>query len=252
MRYAARAARWVRENRPADYARICAKRAFDEAAGDGVWHRIAEQHVSLVRTGAGHFLQQDGYLDKEQTLVADLDGRAPHQSKWSWDRILRSCFHQAGGRVARGLFLRRGVRLTRSTAISTSTNRAPVHESSLSPASMPSLPRASATEKASKCTCARRGWTLDDYNREVAGGCHVTSMAGRGSRWSRVSGACASATACCRSIRGCLRRVESLSFRSLSGRVLTVKVTSTAVEVLKRGRSVESLSAAAASSWRKK
>src|SRR5690606_36084190 len=41
----------------------------------------------------GIFLQQDGYLDKEQQLVADLDASdRPLNQHWSWDRILRSCF----------------------------------------------------------------------------------------------------------------------------------------------------------------
>ena len=41
----------------------------------------------------GVFLQQDGYLDKEQILVKDLDpSNLPLNQKWSWDRILRSCY----------------------------------------------------------------------------------------------------------------------------------------------------------------
>lgn len=39
------------------------------------------------------FLQQDGYLDKEQILVKDLPAAdRPLNQKWSWDRILRSCY----------------------------------------------------------------------------------------------------------------------------------------------------------------
>ncbi|MEO6849245.1 MAG: family 65 glycosyl hydrolase domain-containing protein, partial [Mucilaginibacter sp.] len=39
------------------------------------------------------FLQQDGYLDKEQILVKDLPAsERPINQKWSWDRILRSCY----------------------------------------------------------------------------------------------------------------------------------------------------------------
>ena len=104
MRYAARAARWVRENRPADYARICAKRAFDEAAETAVWHRIADNMYLGEDRELGIFLQQDGYLDKEQTLVADLDpAERPINQKWSWDRILRSCFIKQAD-VLQGLY----------------------------------------------------------------------------------------------------------------------------------------------------
>ncbi|MBS5526521.1 MAG: glycoside hydrolase family 65 protein, partial [Alistipes sp.] len=104
MRYAARAARWVRENRLADYARICAKRAFDEDAETAVWHRIADDMYLGEDRELGIFLQQDGYLDKEQTLVADLDpAERPINQKWSWDRILRSCFIKQAD-VLQGLY----------------------------------------------------------------------------------------------------------------------------------------------------
>ena len=39
------------------------------------------------------FLQQDGFMDKEQLMAADLDpAERPINQHWSWDRILRSCF----------------------------------------------------------------------------------------------------------------------------------------------------------------
>ena len=71
MRYAAESAAWVRENRPADYARICAKRRFDETAETKRWLEIADGMYFGEDRELGIFLQQDGYLDKEQTLHAD-------------------------------------------------------------------------------------------------------------------------------------------------------------------------------------
>lgn len=52
MRYAAEAARWVRENRPADYARICAKRRFDET--DEAVARNRRRHVLRRGPRTGH------------------------------------------------------------------------------------------------------------------------------------------------------------------------------------------------------
>lgn len=242
MRYAARAARWVRENRPADYARICAKRAFDEAAETAVWHRIADDMYLGEDRELGIFLQQDGYLDKEQTLVADLDpAERPINQKWSWDRILRSCFIKQAD-VLQGLYffgeefdldtLRRNFYFYEPRT---------VHESSLSPCVHAVLAaRLGDLEKAVEMYLRTARLDLDDYNREVAEGCHVTSMAG--SWLSVVEG-----FGGMRVRDGVLsfdprlpETWESLSFKvNFRGRVLTVKVTRTAVEVSNEGDPVE-------------
>ena len=242
MRYAARAARWVRENRPADYARICAKRAFDEAAETAVWHRIADNMYLGEDRELGIFLQQDGYLDKEQTLVADLDpAERPINQKWSWDRILRSCFIKQAD-VLQGLYffgeefdldtLRRNFYFYEPRT---------VHESSLSPCVYAVLAaRLGDLEKAVEMYLRTARLDLDDYNREVAEGCHVTSMAGS---WLSVvegfGGMCVRDGVLSFDPR-LPETWESLSFKvNFRGRVLTVKVTRTAVEVSNEGDSVE-------------
>ena len=242
MRYAARAARWVRENRPADYARICAKRAFDEAAETAVWHRIADDMYLGEDRELGIFLQQDGYLDKEQTLVADLDpAERPINQKWSWDRILRSCFIKQAD-VLQGLYffgeefdldtLRRNFYFYEPRT---------VHESSLSPCVHAGLAaRLGDLEKAVEMYLRTARLDLDDYNREVAEGCHVTSMAGS---WLSVvegfGGMCVRDGVLSFDPR-LPETWESLSFKvNFRGRVLTVKVTRTAVEVSNEGDPVE-------------
>ena len=242
MRYAARAARWVRENRPADYARICAKRVFDEAAETAVWRRIADNMYLGEDRELGIFLQQDGYLDKEQTLVADLDpAERPINQKWSWDRILRSCFIKQAD-VLQGLYffgeefdldtLRRNFYFYEPRT---------VHESSLSPCVHAVLAaRLGDLEKAVEMYLRTARLDLDDYNREVAEGCHVTSMAG--SWLSVVEG-----FGGMRVRDGVLSfdpRLpggwESLAFKvNFQGRVLTVKATPAAVEVTNEGDPLE-------------
>ncbi|WP_196016815.1 family 65 glycosyl hydrolase domain-containing protein [Alistipes senegalensis] len=242
MRYAARAARWVRENRPADYARICAKRAFDEAAETAVWHRITDDMYLGEDRELGIFLQQDGYLDKEQTLVADLDpAERPINQKWSWDRILRSCFIKQAD-VLQGLYffgeefdldtLRRNFYFYEPRT---------VHESSLSPCVHAVLAaRLGDLEKAVEMYLRTARLDLDDYNREVAEGCHVTSMAGS---WLSVvegfGGMCVRDGVLSFDPR-LPETWESLSFKvNFRGRVLTVKVMRTAVEVSNEGDPVE-------------
>ena len=241
MRYAARAAAWVRENRPADYARICAKRAFDEAAETAAWLRIADNMYLGEDPERGIFLQQDGYLDKEQTLVRDLDPeQRPINQKWSWDRILRSCFIKQAD-VLQGLYffgeefdletLRRNFYFYEPRT---------VHESSLSPCVHAVLAaRLGDMAKAGEMYLRTARLDLDDYNREVGEGCHVTSMAGS---WLSVvegfGGMCVRDGVLTFDPR-LPEAWESLSFKvNFRGRVLTVKVTRTAVEVSNEGAPV--------------
>ena len=180
LRYAAEAVAWVRENRPEAYAAMCAKRSFDEQAETAAWLEI-DAHMYLGEDRElGIFLQQDGYLDKEQVLVKDLDpAERPINQKWSWDRILRSCFIKQAD-VLQGLYLFRD----RFDADTLRRNfdfyeARTVHESSLSPCVHTVLAaQLGLMEKAYELYLRTARLDLDDYNREVEEGCHVTSMAG--------------------------------------------------------------------------
>ena len=242
MRYAAQAAAWVREHRPEDYARICARRKFDEASETAQWQRIVEGMYLGEDRELGIFLQQDGYLDKEQRLVSDLNpADRPLNQKWSWDRILRSCFIKQAD-VLQGLYFF-GDDFDRETVCRNFDFYEPrtVHESSLSPCVHAILAaRLGKMEKAYELYLRTSRLDLDDYNREVAEGCHVTSMAGtwlsvvEGFGGMRMSG-------------GVLTfdpqlpaAWESLGFRvNFRGRVLTVRVTRERVEVENEGPGME-------------
>ena len=242
MRYAAESAAWVRENRPADYARICAKRRFDETAETKRWLEIADGMYFGEDRELGIFLQQDGYLDKEQTLAKDLDpADRPINQRWSWDRILRSCLIKQAD-VLQGLYffgddfdldtVRRNFRFYEART---------VHESSLSPCVHAILAaRIGDLDKAYELYLRTVRLDLDDYNREVREGCHVTSMAG--SWLSVVEG-----FGGMRVRDGVLSfdpqlpaAWESLSFKvNFRDRVLTVRITRNAVEVANEGAPVE-------------
>jgi maltose phosphorylase len=126
------------------------------------------------------FLQQDGYMDKEQILVKDLDpAQRPLNQKWSWDRILRSCFIKQAD-VLQGLYffeddfdedtIRRHFRFYEART---------VHESSLSPCVHAVLAaKIGDMDKAYEMYLRTARLDLDDYNKEVDEGLHITSMAG--------------------------------------------------------------------------
>lgn len=126
------------------------------------------------------FLQQDGYLDKEQILVKDLPAsERPINQKWSWDRILRSCFIKQAD-VLQGIYLfedRYDVDTIRRNFDFYEPRT--VHESSLSPCVHAILAAKLGDEKRAYEFYLRTArLDLDDYNNDTEDGCHITSMAG--------------------------------------------------------------------------
>jgi maltose phosphorylase len=128
----------------------------------------------------GIFLQQEGYMDKEQILVKDLPKEdRPINQKWSWDRILRSCFIKQAD-VLQGIYFFED-KFDISTIKRNFDFYEPrtVHESSLSPCVHSILAsKLGYKEKAYELYLRTARLDLDDYNNEVYQGLHITSMAG--------------------------------------------------------------------------
>ncbi len=128
----------------------------------------------------GIFLQQDGYLDKEQIIVSDLTpGQRPLNQKWSWDRILRSPFIKQAD-VLQGLyFFEENFDLVTIRQNYEYYEPRTVHESSLSPC-VHSILAAKLGNKQDSYEFYTRAarLDLDDYNNDTEDGCHITSMAG--------------------------------------------------------------------------
>ena len=119
-------------------------------------------------------------MDKEQIFVSELDpSDRPLNQKWSWDRILRSCFIKQAD-VLQGLFLFEE-RYDVATIKRNFDFYEPrtVHESSLSPCIHSILAaRIGAYDKAYEMYVRTARLDLDDYNNDTEDGCHITSMAG--------------------------------------------------------------------------
>ena len=126
------------------------------------------------------FLQQDGFLDKEIIPAVNIPvSERPINQHWSWDRILRSCYIKQAD-VLHGLYffedhfdtdiIKRNFDFYEPIT---------VHESSLSACIHSILAsRIGNIEKAYELYLRTARLDLDDYNREVADGLHITSMAG--------------------------------------------------------------------------
>ena len=126
------------------------------------------------------YLQQDGFLDKELVKVADLDSsQRPINQKWSWDRILRSPYIKQADVLQGFYFFEDHFSKAELERHFDFYEPFTVHESSLSPC-VHSIQAASLNKMDMAYTFYLRTsrLDLDDYNKEVEEGCHITSMAG--------------------------------------------------------------------------
>jgi maltose phosphorylase len=180
LSYAVEAAAIVKDEDATKYQQIVEKTKLNEEEEFGAWTNISENIYLPYDAEKGVFLQQDGYLDKEQVLVKDLPATdRPLNQKWSWDRILRSCFIKQAD-VLQGMYffeddydmesLRRNFDFYESRT---------VHESSLSPCVHSILAaKLNDGERAYEFYLRTSRLDLDDYNNDTEDGLHITSMAG--------------------------------------------------------------------------
>jgi len=144
------------------------------------WKDIIENMYYPLDEALGIFIQQDGYMDKEQILVKDLDKKhLPINQNWSWDRILRSCFIKQAD-VLQGIYLfeQEYDNQTIKTNFDFYEPRT-VHESSLSPCIHTILAaKIGNYDKAYEMYLRTSRLDLDNYNNDTEDGCHITSMAG--------------------------------------------------------------------------
>jgi len=177
--YAKEALAYVKLEDRASYDKLLSKIGFDVQEIDK-WDDIIEKMYYPKDDNLGIFLQQDNYLDKEQVMVDDLEeAHRPINQKWSWDRILRSCFIKQAD-VLQGMYFF-------EDHFDEATHRAnfkfyeprTVHESSLSPCVHGILAsKLGMHDKAYEMYLRTARLDLDDYNNDTEDGCHITSMAG--------------------------------------------------------------------------
>jgi maltose phosphorylase len=164
----------------AKYKALIAKLNFNEQDETNKFIHIIENMYFPYDEKHRVFMQQDGYLDKEQILVKDLPASdRPLNQKWSWDRILRSCFIKQAD-VLQGIYffedqydietIRRNYDFYEPRT---------VHESSLSPCLHAIIAAKLGDEaRAYEFYLRTARLDLDDYNNDTEDGCHITSMAG--------------------------------------------------------------------------
>ncbi|OIQ30089.1 MAG: family 65 glycosyl hydrolase [Bacteroidetes bacterium MedPE-SWsnd-G2] len=177
--YAMEAIDKVKAEYSEDYNRVMDKvKLYDEelkqwkAVADNMYYPYSEEHQI--------YLQQDGFLDKELISVANLDNsQRPINQKWSWDRILRSPYIKQADTLQGFYFFEDHFTTEELKRHFDFYEPFTVHESSLSPC-VHSIQAAKLGQMDQAYTFYLRTsrLDLDDYNKEVEEGLHITSMAG--------------------------------------------------------------------------
>ncbi len=177
--YAAEQISRVETEYAADYSRIMSKVKLtkEEVAQ---WKKVADNMYFPYSEEHGVYLQQDGFLDKELVKVADLDrSQRPINQKWSWDRILRSPYIKQADVLQGFYFFEDDFSKEELEKHFDFYEPFTVHESSLSPC-VHSIQAAvlGRMDQAYTFYLRTSRLDLDDYNKEVKEGLHITSMAG--------------------------------------------------------------------------
>ncbi|MFD2518461.1 glycoside hydrolase family 65 protein [Salinimicrobium flavum] len=169
----------VKIDYPGDYDRVMDKTGLkvDEIAK---WQEVADKMYFPYSEEYKVFLQQDNFLDKEIIPVSELPkAQRPINQKWSWDRILRSCYIKQADVLQGFYFFEDHFPKEELEKHYDFYEPLTVHESSLSPC-VHSIQAAALgrMDQAYQFYLRTSRLDLDDYNHEVKEGCHITSMAG--------------------------------------------------------------------------
>ena len=144
------------------------------------WLRIADNIYLPYSEKYGIYLQQDGFLDKELKPTTALSPQErPINQHWSWDRILRSPYIKQADTLQGFYFFQNHFSKEALQKHYDFYSQFTVHESSLSPCVHSILAaKLGMIDEAYQLYLRTARLDLDDYNKEVHEGLHITSMAG--------------------------------------------------------------------------
>ena len=169
----------VHDGYPEDYNRIIGKTHLTDGE-TAQWQKVAANMYFPYSEKHQVYLQQDGFLDKELITVKNLSkAKRPINQKWSWDRILRSPYIKQADILQGFYFFEDHFTAEELKKHFDFYEPFTVHESSLSPC-VHSIQAAKLDkmQQAYEFYLRTSRLDLDDYNKEVEEGLHITSMAG--------------------------------------------------------------------------
>jgi maltose phosphorylase len=179
LRYAAEQYKVLKASHQNEFEEIFIKTSISDQEVHE-WLSVAEKIYLPYSEEHQVYLQQDGFLDKELTTVDKLDPKhRPINQNWSWDRILRSPFIKQADTLQGFYFFEEDFTREELERHYNFYSSFTLHESSLSPCVHSILAaKLGKMEDAYKLYLRTSRLDLDDYNKEVEEGLHITSMTG--------------------------------------------------------------------------
>ena len=164
---------------PENFYRICEKTSFsvDEIAS---WTEIIAAMYLPYSKELDLYIQHDGFLNKELIPANQIpEDQRPINQNWSWDRILRSPYIKQADLLQGFYFFEDDFTTAELKKHYDFYENFTVHESSLSPCihCIQSV-KLDNIDQAHAYFLQTARLDLNDYNKEVHEGLHITSMAG--------------------------------------------------------------------------
>ena len=144
------------------------------------WQEIVDKMYYPYDEEHQVFVQHDTFMDKDLMPASQLKPEdRPLNQKWSWDKILRSCFIKQADVLQGIYFLNNEFTLEEKRRNFEFYEPMTVHESSLSPCIHAILAaELGMEEKAYEMYTRTARLDLDNYNNDTEDGLHITSMTG--------------------------------------------------------------------------
>ena len=144
------------------------------------WKKIIDNIYIPYSKDLNIFIQNDGFLNKDLQPINKIpSSQRPINQNWSWDRILRSPYIKQADVLQGFYFFEDDFSKSELESNFNFYEQFTVHESSLSACIHSILAsRMNNVEKAYDYFVRASRLDLDDYNKEIKQGLHITSMGG--------------------------------------------------------------------------
>ena len=180
LKYTLEVIDYLQKEFPYLYNEMISKWKFNVLKETKRWKEIINNMYFPFDEQKSIYLQQDGFLDKEIIPVAELaKEHRPINQKWSWDRILRSCYIKQADTLQSMFWFEDDFTADELKRHFDFYEPITVHESSLSPCVHSILAaKIGYYEKSYEMYLRTSRLDLDDYNNDTEDGLHITSMGG--------------------------------------------------------------------------
>jgi len=180
LKYTLEVVEFLQKEFPCLYEEMISKWKFNAIKETKRWKDIIEKMYFPFDTERNVYLQQDGFDDKELIPVSELAASdKPINQKWSWDRILRSCYIKQADTLQSMFWFENDFSESDLKRHFDFYEPLTVHESSLSPCIHSILAaKIGYQQKSYEMYLRTSRLDLDDYNNDTEDGLHITSMGG--------------------------------------------------------------------------